>query len=118
MKMELAGLEPATSWVRSRRPGALNRARLRAFRGRGTLVGGLGLRPLCAHFGWDRAKGKWLWPDLSPASAPVKDAVTSQPIGRLGRGDDIAAPGLWLCTAAASLVVGVALPADGGYTAR
>jgi NAD(P)-dependent dehydrogenase (short-subunit alcohol dehydrogenase family) len=31
--------------------------------------------------------------------------------------DEIAAAVLWLCSAAASFVVGVALPVDGGYTA-
>ena len=44
--------------------------------------------------------------------------IAGQPIGRLGRGDEIAAAVLWLCSPGASLVVGVALPVDGGYTAR
>jgi NAD(P)-dependent dehydrogenase (short-subunit alcohol dehydrogenase family) len=48
----------------------------------------------------------------------VADAVAGQPIGRLGRGDEIAAAVLWLCSPGASLVLGVALPVDGGYTAR
>ena len=48
----------------------------------------------------------------------VADAVANQPIGRLGRGDEIAAAVLWLCSPGASLVLGVALPVDGGYTAR
>jgi NAD(P)-dependent dehydrogenase (short-subunit alcohol dehydrogenase family) len=48
----------------------------------------------------------------------VPDAVANQPIGRLGRGDEIAAAVLWLCSPGASLVLGVALPVDGGYTAR
>ncbi len=42
----------------------------------------------------------------------------NQPIGRLGRADEIAAAVLWLCSPAASFVLGVALPVDGGYTAR
>jgi NAD(P)-dependent dehydrogenase (short-subunit alcohol dehydrogenase family) len=48
----------------------------------------------------------------------IPDAVANQPIGRLGRGDEIAAAVLWLCSPGASLVIGVALPVDGGYTAR
>jgi NAD(P)-dependent dehydrogenase (short-subunit alcohol dehydrogenase family) len=44
-------------------------------------------------------------------------AVANQPIGRLGRADEIAAAVLWLCSPGASLIVGVALPVDGG-TAR
>jgi NAD(P)-dependent dehydrogenase (short-subunit alcohol dehydrogenase family) len=39
-------------------------------------------------------------------------------VGRLGRADEIAGAVLWLCSPGASLVVGVALPVDGGYTAR
>jgi NAD(P)-dependent dehydrogenase (short-subunit alcohol dehydrogenase family) len=48
----------------------------------------------------------------------VPEAEANQPIGRLGRGDEIAAAVLWLCSPAASFVLGVALPVDGGYTAR
>jgi NAD(P)-dependent dehydrogenase (short-subunit alcohol dehydrogenase family) len=48
----------------------------------------------------------------------VPEAVKNQPIGRLGRADEIAAAVLWLCSPAASFVLGVALPVDGGYTAH
>ena len=46
------------------------------------------------------------------------EAAANQPIARLGRADEIAAAVLWLCSRGASFVVGVALPVDGGYTAR
>lgn len=48
----------------------------------------------------------------------VPDAIGNQPIGRLGRADEIAASVLWLCSPGASMVLGVALPVDGGYTAQ
>jgi len=47
-------------------------------------------------------------------NAMLKDV----PIGRLGRADEIASAVLWLCSSAASLVVGHALVVDGGYTIR
>jgi NAD(P)-dependent dehydrogenase (short-subunit alcohol dehydrogenase family) len=45
-------------------------------------------------------------------------AAADQPIGRLGTAQEMAAAVLWLCSPGASFVVGVALPVDGGYTAR
>jgi NAD(P)-dependent dehydrogenase (short-subunit alcohol dehydrogenase family) len=55
---------------------------------------------------------------IAKGELSVPDAVANQPIGRLGRADEIAAAVLWLNSPGASLVVGVALPVDGGYTAR
>ena len=47
-------------------------------------------------------------------AAMLKDV----PIARLGRPEEIADAVLWLCSSAASLVVGHALVVDGGYTIR
>ena len=47
----------------------------------------------------------------------LDEAIANQPIARLGRADEMAAAVLWLCSAGASFVLGVALPVDGGYTA-
>ena len=46
----------------------------------------------------------------------MAEIMKAQPIGRLGRADEVAAAVLWLCSPAASFVVGVALPVDGGFT--
>ena len=47
----------------------------------------------------------------------MEDVMRDQPIGRLGLPGEIAAAVLWLCSPAASFVLGVALPVDGGFTA-
>ena len=47
-------------------------------------------------------------------NAMLKDV----PIGRLGRPEEIAGAVLWLCSSAASFIVGHALAVDGGYTIR
>jgi NAD(P)-dependent dehydrogenase (short-subunit alcohol dehydrogenase family) len=48
----------------------------------------------------------------------MRETMREQPIGRLGRADEIAAAVLWLCSPAASFVLGVALPVDGGFVAH
>jgi NAD(P)-dependent dehydrogenase (short-subunit alcohol dehydrogenase family) len=48
----------------------------------------------------------------------MDEAIANQPIARLGQAGEMAAAVLWLCSPGASFVVGIALPVDGGYTAR
>jgi NAD(P)-dependent dehydrogenase (short-subunit alcohol dehydrogenase family) len=55
---------------------------------------------------------------LARGELDMEEAIASQPIARLGRASEMAAAVLWLCSPGASFVLGVALPVDGGYTAR
>lgn len=52
------------------------------------------------------------------SSSGTKEAVLQrQPIGRLGTSAEVAETVVWLCSGAASLVTGIAMPVDGAYTA-
>jgi NAD(P)-dependent dehydrogenase (short-subunit alcohol dehydrogenase family) len=48
----------------------------------------------------------------------MKEFLKDQPIGRMGRPEEVAAAVLWLCSSGASMVLGVALPVDGGFVAH
>ena len=48
----------------------------------------------------------------------MQEFLKHQPIGRMGKPEEIAAAVLWLCSSASSLVMGVALPVDGGFVAH
>ena len=50
--------------------------------------------------------------------AAMKAFLKEQPIGRLGQPQEVAAAVLWLCSPGASMVLGVALPVDGGFVAH
>jgi NAD(P)-dependent dehydrogenase (short-subunit alcohol dehydrogenase family) len=54
--------------------------------------------------------------EIDPAA--MKEFLKQQPIGRMGRPEEVAAAVLWLCSPAASMVIGVALPVDGGFVAH
>lgn len=42
----------------------------------------------------------------------------TQPIGRIGEADEVAAAALWLASPAASFMIGASVPVDGGQSAR
>ncbi len=56
--------------------------------------------------------------DPAEAAANEKKLLTAVPLGRLCRPEEIAHAALWLASDDASFVTGVALPVDGGFTAR
>jgi NAD(P)-dependent dehydrogenase (short-subunit alcohol dehydrogenase family) len=55
---------------------------------------------------------------LAKGELDMDEALANQPIAHLGQASEMAAAVLWLCSPGASFVLGVALPVDGGYTAR
>jgi NAD(P)-dependent dehydrogenase (short-subunit alcohol dehydrogenase family) len=58
--------------------------------------------------------------DKMKAAKPevMYEIAAQQPIGRLGRPEELAAAVLWLCSPASSFVVGASLSVDGGFTAQ
>jgi NAD(P)-dependent dehydrogenase (short-subunit alcohol dehydrogenase family) len=54
---------------------------------------------------------------FSGGTAEGRQAViTQEPVGRMGKPEEIAATVVWLCSDAASFVVGHAMIVDGGQT--
>lgn len=56
--------------------------------------------------------------DPAEVEANERRMLSSVPLGRLCKAEEVAHAALWLASDDASFVTGVALPIDGGYTAR
>lgn len=58
--------------------------------------------------------------DRITAKDPAVEArfVALEPVGRMGRPEEIASAVLYLCSEAASFVTGIAMPVDGGFVAQ
>ena len=54
---------------------------------------------------------------LMMGGVPREAIVASEPVGRLGKPEEIASAVVWLCSEKASFVTGQAIAADGGWTA-
>jgi NAD(P)-dependent dehydrogenase (short-subunit alcohol dehydrogenase family) len=61
-------------------------------------------------------------PILDPFIAAIPEfeslMTARHPIGRIGRPEEVAEAVVWLCSDAASFVIGQTLPVDGGYTSQ
>jgi NAD(P)-dependent dehydrogenase (short-subunit alcohol dehydrogenase family) len=53
-----------------------------------------------------------------PKSQAYDDLVSGIPLGRVGRPEDVAYSALFLASDESSFITGIALPVDGGFTAR
>ncbi|MCX7907405.1 MAG: SDR family oxidoreductase [Bacteroidetes bacterium] len=62
--------------------------------------------------------GVILTPMVERFSPDPQSLAAMEPIGRLGRPEEVAEAVLWLCSDAASFVTGVAFPVDGGFMAQ
>ncbi|MEW6753902.1 MAG: SDR family oxidoreductase [Candidatus Latescibacterota bacterium] len=74
-----------------------------------------GIRVNAVCPGWVRTPPVEGYLQRDPAGHDV--VLQDEPIGRLGEPEEIAQAVLWLCSGAASFMLGHALPVDGGHTA-
>lgn len=70
------------------------------------------INAICPGTAHSRMVDEWIGGD----PAAEKQVADLHPIGRIADPAEIAAAVLWLCSDAASFVVGIAMPVDGGYT--
>jgi NAD(P)-dependent dehydrogenase (short-subunit alcohol dehydrogenase family) len=70
------------------------------------------INAICPGTARSRMVDEWMQGD----AAAEKQVADLHPIGRIAEPEEIAAAVLWLCSDAASFVMGIAMPVDGGYT--
>lgn len=74
---------------------------------------GIRINAICP--GWVRTPPVEGWMNRDPAVA--RQIIAQEPIGRLGRPEEIADTVIWLCSERATFVIGAAVAVDGGYLA-
>jgi NAD(P)-dependent dehydrogenase (short-subunit alcohol dehydrogenase family) len=74
---------------------------------------GIGINAICP--GWVRTPPVEGWMNRDPTVA--RQTVVQEPIGRLGRPEEIADTVICLCSERATFVIGAAVTVDGGYLA-
>ncbi|HVV76675.1 MAG TPA: glucose 1-dehydrogenase [Mycobacteriales bacterium] len=73
---------------------------------------GIRINAICPGTARSRMVDEWM-----QGSAEAEQQVADlHPIGRIADPEEIAAAVVWLCSDAASFVMGIAMPVDGGYT--
>jgi NAD(P)-dependent dehydrogenase (short-subunit alcohol dehydrogenase family) len=77
---------------------------------------GIRINAVCPGIIGNTPMATWVTKNYDPEI--VKQMVASEPIGRLGEPAEIAAAVVWLCSPAASFMIGHAMAVDGGFLAR
>ncbi len=75
---------------------------------------GIRVNAICPGTARTRMVDDW----LGDSADNLAQVVALHPIGRLATPREIAEAAIWLCSPAASFVIGIALPVEGGYTAQ
>lgn len=73
---------------------------------------GIRVNAICPGTARSRMVDEW----MDGSAEAEADIAALHPIGRIAEPEEIARAAVWLASPAASFVVGVALPVDGGYT--
>jgi NAD(P)-dependent dehydrogenase (short-subunit alcohol dehydrogenase family) len=75
---------------------------------------GVRVNAICPGTAYSRMVDDWLQGD--PEN--LAQVAALHPIGRIANPEEIAEAAIWLCSDAASFMLGAAIPVDGGYTAQ